>query len=201
MVALIAAALLAPEGISEYFPLNPGDSWVYTEVTDKFELRTTDTVGEPVEKDGNKLFPVVTSRDGKELDRVYYKVGEGEILIVAFKLDKPLLAPYPILKSPDLGSKWTHKGDTIMDGELADLTMEGQVKKAGSYEFKGKKVETIEVRLEATMMESFGTPYKVTQVAVYGKGIGLLSMESTTKLPKRTVKMTRRLVEYRPKAN
>jgi hypothetical protein len=74
------------------------------------------------------------------------------------------------------------------------------VKKSGSEEFKGQKFETIEVRLEATMMESFGTPYKVTQVATYGKGIGLLKMESTTKLPKRTIKMSRRLVEYKPKA-
>ncbi len=200
MVALIAAALLAPEGISDYFPMNPGDTWVYKEVTDKFEVRTTDKVGDPIEKDGYKLFPVITSRDDKELDRVYYRLGEGEILVAAFKEKETLLAPYPILRSPELGSKWTHKGETFMEGALTDLTLEGSVRKSGSAEFKGQKVDTLEVRLEATVMESFGTPYKVTQVATYGKGIGLLKMESTTKLPKRTVKMTRSLVEYRPKA-
>jgi hypothetical protein len=202
MTSLIALALLAPtplEGITDFFPLNVGDSWIYAEESENFELRTIDTVGDPVEREGGlRMIPVVTTRDNKELDRVYYQVGEGQVSVVAFKKDKPLLTPYPILVSPDMKSSWKHKGETFMQGELTDVSMEGHVKK-GSVEWGGKKIDSLEVRLEATLMESFGTPYKVSQVATYGRGVGLIKMESTTKLPKRSLKMTRRLVEYRPK--
>lgn len=203
MFTLIAAAILAPtasyEGVAAFFPLNPGDSWIYSEDSDNFSLRTIDTVGDPVAQEGGlTMTPVITTRDGKELDRVYYRLNEGEVVVVAFKEKEPLLAAYPILVSPDARGSWKYKGETFMQGALTDMTMDGKVKK-GTVEWNGKKIDSLEVRLEATLMESFGTPYDVTQVAVYGRGIGLIKMESTTKLPKRSIKSTRKLVEYRPK--
>ena len=197
MTALIALVAFAP-GIADFFPLNPGDSWVYAESTDGFDVRVTDTVGDMVDVEGQKMTPIITSRGEKELDRAYYRVGEGEVLLVAFKEKELLLTPYPILVSPEIKSSWKHRGETVMEGAPTDVSMEGTVKK-GTTDWKGGKIDTLEVRLEATLMESFGTPYKVTQVATYGKGVGLIKMESTTKLPKRTIKVSRKLVEYRPK--
>jgi hypothetical protein len=201
MLTAIAAAILAPaplEGIGEFFPLNPGDQWTYTEESDVMTTTTTDTVGEPIEMSGKKVFPIVTANDGKEVDRVYYWVGEGVVQVVGFKKDEPIVAPYAVLKSPDLGDRWSFKGETVMQGVPADLKLEGRVKKAGQVEFEGRKVDALEVRLEATILEEFGTKVTTTQVATYGRGIGLLKMESTAKLPRKTVRMVRKLVAYRP---
>ena len=52
MTSLLALALICPtpvEGITDFFPLNVGDSWIYAEESDNFELRTIDTVGDTVE--------------------------------------------------------------------------------------------------------------------------------------------------------
>jgi hypothetical protein len=202
MTALFVFALAAQTpapGVSEYFPLNPGDSWVYQDSGEGGDAVTTDTVGDPIVIKGIKVFPVVSTTDEKESGRVYYKLGEGEVTIVAFKKDQPLSKPYAIVKTPDMGG-WRYQGETFMLGAPMDLTLDGRVKKAGTVEFDGKKVEAIEVRLEAKLMEEFGTPWTVIQVATYGKGIGLIRMDSTTKLPRRTEKVTRKLIAYKPKA-
>jgi hypothetical protein len=199
VTALVALCALAPvEGIADYFPLNPGDQWIYTEESDAITAITMDTVGEMVEIEGKQSYPVITSRDDKELDRVYYRVLEGTVEIVAFDKAKPLLAPYAVLKSPDLATKWSYKGETYMQGSPADLKMEGRVKRAGTVEFEGRKLDALQVTLEATILEEFGTKVTVTQVATYGKGVGLIKMESTSKLPKKTVKSVRRLTAYKP---
>ncbi len=201
MLTALATLLIAPfvpEGVTEYFPLNPGDEWQYVEEAESMTARTVDRVGEAVEIGGVKAFPVMTFTGEKEIDRAYYRVDEGKVMVVAFNKDKPLLTAYPIIKSPDLGEKWSHQGETYVQGALADLKLEGRVKKVASVEFDGKKVEALEIRLEATVLEEFGTKITFTQVATYGKGIGLIKMVSTSKLPKKTIKSTRRLVAYKP---
>ena len=202
MILPVILAAVAPMGwadVSEFFPLNPGDQWVYTEETDRGTARVTDTVGEMVDIDGVECYPVITRRGKRELERVYYHLGEGEVTLVAFNKAEPLGGAYPILQLPEMGGRWDYVGETFVGGDLADLKMTGRVKKSGRKEFGGKKVDTIEVRLDATILEAFGTPIKVTQVAIYGRGIGLLSMDMTTKLPRTTEKTKRRLVKYTPK--
>ena len=200
LTALAALVVTAPiEGIGDYFPLNPGDQWIYSEEAEVMTVRTVDTVGDAVEINGKKVYPMITSSDEKEVDRVYYWVGEGTVQVVAFKKEEPLLSPYAILKSPDLSDKWSHRGETFMQGMPADLKLEGRVKKVSPVEFDGRKVEALEVRLEATILEEFGTKITVTQVATYGKGVGLIKMESTSKLPRKSVKSARRLTSYKPK--
>ena len=198
---LAGTLLLQSEGIKAYFPLNTGDKWVYDETGDTGSMRVTDIVGDEVKINGFPCIPVISSSNGKELDRVYYTVGEGQVMIVAFKEDKPLKSPYAIIRLPELGSKWSHNGETMMGDAPADLELEGNVKKIGQREFDGKKVDAIEVRLKATLLEAFGTGFTVEQVAVYGKGIGLISMEMTTKLPKRSIKSQRKLVSFTPKTS
>lgn len=216
LTAIVLAAVVAPpltfEEVSEYFPLNPGDQWVYEDKNDDGSMRVTDTVGEVTTIKENLRVggvmslketvctPVITTRAGSELDRVYYTVSEGEVRVVAFSAKHTLVLPYPIVRIPGESSKWSHIGDTVMEGAPADLSLEGSVKRIGNRKFDGKSVAAIEVRLEATMLAKLGTGFTVTQVAVYGKGIGLLSMNMETKLPRRKIKATRKIVSYTPKS-
>ena len=202
MISSIILAAIAPIGwanVSDFFPLNTGDKWSYTEESDGIKSRVTDTVGEMVDIEGLDCYPVITKRGKRELDRVYYHMGEGQVFIVAFKELEPLGVAYPIIQVPEMGDSWDYVGETVVGGDLADLTMHGRVKRSGRKEYDGKKIDTIEVKLEATILAAFGTPVKVTQVAVYGRGVGLLSMDMTTRLPKTTEKTKRRLIKYTPK--
>ena len=202
MIASMIIALSAPlvwADVSEFFPLNPGDQWIYMEETGRGKYRVTDIVGDMVDIEGIDCYPVITKRGKREIERVYYHMGEGEVVVVAFKRLEPLSSTYPIVRLPEMGKEWEYVGETFVAGDLADLTMKGKVKFSGRKEFDGEKIDTIEVRLEATILAAFGTPTEVVQVATYGRGVGLLSMDMTTKHPKTTEKSKRQLIRYTPK--
>lgn len=200
-IALLFASHTGLEGIAEYFPVVPGSSWVYQEESSTLKVQVEETVADPVEINGAQAYPIIVTRQGREIDRAYYQVGASEVNIVAFDEKKPLLSPYPIIKSPDVSERWDHKGETMMLGGLADMKMTGRAKFAGEETFAGEKIKTLEVRVEATILEEFGTPIQSTQVAVYGKGVGLLRMESTTKHKRTTERSSRKLIAYRLKQN
>ena len=198
VLALVAAPTLTLEEAKDYFPLNPGDKWVYEQRGDEGSMRVTDTVGEQTILDEFECIPVITTRRNQELDRVYYYMDKDEVKIVAFNKKNPLVDPYTIFRMPERGSKWSHIGDTMMGDAPADLDLKASVKRVGKKEFNGEKYDAIEVKLTAKLLEKLGTPFTVKQVAIYGKGIGLLSMEMETILPRRRIKMTRKLVTYTP---
>jgi len=85
-------------------------------------------------------------------------------------------------------SAWTPAVDILEKGD--DLVIRAEV--------PGIERDAIEVKLTAKLLEKLGTPFTVKQVAIYVKGIGLLSMEMETILPKRRIKMSRKLVTYTP---
>lgn len=213
VLAAIAAQPLTFEEVGEYFPLNTGDSWVYQEEGDDGSMRVTDTVGElTVIKErvriGGKMSiketegtPVITTRAGRELSRAYYSISEGEVRVVALMEKAALETPYPIVRLPGRSSKWSHSGDTVMEGAPADVSYEASVKKIRQQPFEDGRIDAIEVRLVATMLEKLGTKFTVIQVAIYGKGVGLLSMKMETILPRRKIKSTRTLISYKPKSS
>ena len=200
-IALLVAGSTPVESMSAYFPVVPGSSWVYQESNGTIEGQVEDKVLDPVEIGGETAYPITVNRQGKELDRAYYQVGASQVAIVAFEKKEPLTSPYPIIMNPDVKSHWEHKGDTMMLGAPADLRMTGSAKYGKEETFAGEKIQTLEVTLKATILEKFGTPIETTQVAVYGKGVGLLRMDATTKRKAGTQHSSRKLIAYRQKQN
>lgn len=201
MLALLAFSLVYSSplvGVEDFFPMSVGNRWIYREISGSSQAESTDTVLAAEEVQGVMRTPIITTFSKREVDRAYYAVIQGEVHIVAFVKNNPLTTSYAILKDPTVAKNWKHDGETFMQGAPADMKLSGNVKFGKKEEFDGRLVDTIVVTLDTILLEKSGSPIKSNQVAVYGRGIGLIRSESTFKLKKRTEKATRQLVKYIP---
>lgn len=197
--SLLMLTTVAAQDVTAYFPMEPGTTWIYLDASRGESYETTDAALEPIEVAGTLCAPLTTSFRGKEVGRVYYAIKGGELHIVAFDRRVPLSSSYAVLKDPEVSSRWTHEGETFVQGTPADLKLKGQVSKGKEESFQGKKIETLSVTIEMKVLENFGATIVSTQKAVYGKGIGLLRSETIVKLKNRKETSNRTLIAYSPK--
>lgn len=178
MVFTLAAliALAAPLDAREFFPLQPGVEWQYEVVEGKQRTMTTDLALSPVKLGSETATPVVTSSGGRELDRRFFVADQQQVRLVAFDANRPLPDPYAVLKVGEGTVEWTYQGATILLGGPASMQMEGTSRRRGTVEFEGRKVDALEVVLEAKIGGDRGTLLESKQVSTYGRGIGLIKM-------------------------
>ncbi|MCH7903620.1 MAG: hypothetical protein IH944_03530 [Armatimonadetes bacterium] len=197
-IALFATQTSAALDVSEYFPLELGSTWRYLGVSSDVKMHFTSTVQEPVDFDGVIAIPIVTVFDVSTTEKNYYSVTARSVDVVSFSEYEKLPAPYTILQSPDVGEKWSVRAKTRVLGVFADLSLIGKVKRLRSRRFDGKSVDVLEVTLEGTIVEVGGILTEMKQVAVYGKGIGLMEMKQTSKTGSMTTTLKLTLEEYLP---
>lgn len=177
-----------------YFPLNPGDRWVYEEEERGRREFYTDIVREPVMIGERTAFPIETMANGQSMGKVFYSVENGEVLIVAFDESLPIERPYAILKN---SGDWRYFGETQFINDLAPLTLTGRARAGRERRVNERSVSTIEVTLDATVGEG-RLAIKNRQTAIYGRGVGLVEMREETDVDGSRRTRTRRLVEYEP---
>jgi hypothetical protein len=193
---LLAALAIAPAAPSaaEYFPLRPGTRMVYEEKSLEASV-TTDVVGQPVEVAGSAAVPVTTYQNGSVVNTTFYRVGPDLVSIVAHDKDHPLKSPLPVFKLPaDRKSDWTFFGNIGTEKEPEGLSMKGEAQFKGEREVLGTKVPILEVRITASVGGG-RSKEDVEQVAIYGKGIGLVELTSITKIGKRKAASVLRLTK------
>ena len=198
-IALVATQSSAALDVSEYFPLTPGSTWRYLFESEGVNIHFTSTVRDSVTyEDGTVATPITSVFGASGSESTYYDVTANAVSVVSFSKDIKLPSMYIILQSPDIGEKWTIRATTAMLGASAEMNLIGKVKKLKSRRFDGKSVEVLEVTLEGTIVEFGGILTETKQVAVYGKGIGLLEMKQDSKTGemKTSTKMT--LEDYFP---
>lgn len=201
MIATIAlaAALQNPLTADSYFPLNPGDRYVYEEDYSGRKDTFVDTVGEPVKIGEVMATPVQTKRGSSFQESVFYSNDKDRTLVIAFEKEKPLTNPYTILKVGSDTQTWNYIGETSHMDEVVDLVIQGKSRMVGKRKVLDNQVECIEVTLEATLAPGDVTSIKTTQVAVYAFGIGLVEMTSTEEMGRRKATRKRTLVAYQKK--
>ncbi|MFN3729777.1 MAG: hypothetical protein ACK4XJ_08720 [Fimbriimonadaceae bacterium] len=197
MMALAAALLCAPPPALEYFPLTVGTKWTYESVAGVARSTFTDEVLPEVEIAGVKAIPVSTTLEGNVVGTVYYRVDDDTIHLVALSTESLLEKPRPVLITDTKERKWVSVVG-IGDPEQKRMSkMDGASRPGRTREVLGERVPTYEVNAKTEVLEDGGTLGTVTQVAIYGKGIGLIEMNEETKIPGRTLKRTVKLISYR----
>lgn len=201
MIATIAlaTALQNPLTAASYFPLNPGDRYVYEEDYSGRKDTFVDTVGDAVVFGDTTAYPVTTKRGSSFQESVFYANDKDRTLVVAFDKDSPLASPYTILKVGDEGQTWSYIGETNLFDETVDLVIEGKSRRIGKKKVMDEEVECLEVTLTATVAPGDVTSIKTTQVAIYGLGIGLVEMASTEEMGRRKSVRKRTLIAYQRK--
>ena len=193
--ALLAATLFAGQAATaaEFFPLKAGVRLVYAEKSLQ-TAETTDRVGEPVEIAGVMTTPVETFQNGLLVNRTYYRVNAAGVDIIATSKEAPLPQPVPILRLPvDKKATWSFFGPLNADKQAEPVQMSGESQLKGEREVLGQRVPVLEVRTKAAVGGGRAQE-ESEQIALYGKGIGLIELTSITKIGKRKATSTLKLL-------
>lgn len=203
MLATLAACLLAPQAasVTDFFPMQPGDRWVYEEKMGKATSTVTDTVESQIKIADEPVTPIVSVYTGERPDRAYYSVRGDAVWLVAFQMDALLEAPYPIIKvAGDAPATWNVQGTTFLHGSQVPLTVKGTSRRVADREFFGAKREILEVKLEARIdggkLQDMGV-IETTQICTYAKGIGLVEMTDTQVFNRKKTERKRKLISYK----
>ena len=195
MITLLLAATILPSTVGDYFPLVPGTKWTYEEKVGRMASVQQDEVLAPVEIGDHLTYPIASSLNGAVFDTLYYRVDANTVWLVAHEPKQPLALPIPVLKAGDSRLKWEHIGPTSLADEPAPMTMKCESSPKGMRDVLGKRLEVIELRIDATVGGA-GTAIRNTQTAIYAKGVGLVEMRGEGRVGKTTTKFERRLVKF-----
>jgi len=193
----IAMSISSVSDIEEFFPLDPGRTWFYSDngIT---TAGASDRVSNPQEVGGKLSTPIVTVINGKVDGSTFYRIEGDQVIVVAFEQNRPIASPYPILMFGPGKNSWEYSGSTQWLGEPAPMTIKGTTKKSGSRELFGSKRDTIEVTLDAVIGEGNGINMKSHQVSTYARGIGLVELTDQTTMKKTKTVRKRKLVSFTP---
>lgn len=177
---------------SDFFPLNPGDKYVYEEEYSKMKKLFTDVVGAPKDLNGRVSYPIETLALGQSLGKVFYHVEQERVVVTGMDFGDPITSPYPILVVGKGTQKFSWAGEVpVPNGTPEPLAIAGESKPGKSVQLFGRKRATVEVTMTLDLLGLISV-----QKSVYAEGLGLISMLEES--GKKKVKRTRKLVSYEP---
>ncbi len=193
---LLAAAIFAPN-IAEFFPLNPGDSWEYVAEGAGGTIRLTNRVQAPKEVgDVPVAYPVDTLIQGRTTGTTYYMVKENSVYVVAFDIKRPLFEPRQMLTMGEKTVKWDYQ----FTEDYLPVDVKNEATLRGRRKVLDREVDVLELKVEAVMGDPKGANERMSQVFLYGRGIGLIEMTEDRKVARNTFKRKMKLAKYTPAA-
>jgi hypothetical protein len=174
-IALSLHVLQAPMA-KDYFPLVKGVRLTYLE-TGEQALTYIYEVGASKEVGGQTAIPIVIRYKGNPLTTTYYVLSDDTLAIIADDdLSSIYSPPRPVFKISAEPQHWTYSGKVPFDTTTAPLTLTGSCHMGEKRTILGQEVDSLEVTIDATLSPLKKKPIVDHQVAVYGKGIGLIEM-------------------------
>ncbi len=220
MISLVLAASLssalvsapAAERATDYFPLQKGTAWTYTDTAERLTLQVEDRAEGEYEvkkeefeetKEEDKrpgvMMPTIGTYDTRSgfMGRTFYIVSDKDIRVGALSRSEPIVEPYPIMVLP-LGDteKFGYDGLVPMSGTTERLVLDGTAKRLASVKVLGNEYPGIEITMDMKIGQG-DLLLRVTQVAVYAKGIGLVSMQETVRTERDVTRRSRTLTAFK----
>ncbi len=220
MISLVLAASLssalvsapAAERATDYFPLQKGTSWSYTDTAERLNLQVEDRAEGEYEvkkeefedtKEEDKrpgvMMPTIGTYDTRSgfMGRTFYMVSDKDIRVGALSRHEPILEPYPIMVLPQGDTeKFGYDGLVPMSGTTERLVLDGTAKRLASVKVLGNEYPGIEITMDMKIGQG-DLLLRVTQVAVYAKGIGLVSMQETVRTERDVTRRSRTLTAFK----
>lgn len=191
--ALLALAAVQTPSVLDFFPLNDGDEYVYTDEAGLQTYTITDRVKGPVKVGDKEAFQVDSYLGSKTFGSSFYAVEGRKIMVIAYEKEKPLPSPFPVFQLPEEGARWAFSGSTTFLDEDVAVAIVGEVRKSRNYNFLGQSREALEVK-----MKTDDGRIVTEQTSIYAKGVGLVEMKEVITINKRKQERKRRLVSYKP---
>jgi hypothetical protein len=169
IVALaLSIAFQASSGTAaDYFPLDPGEHWVYTCDKDGALDELSYTAQRPV-KIGGALASPLLMQEGTQSTTLYYLTDPDTVWLLGVDKDNPYPSPHAVLRT---SGSW--KGDYM---ERDPVNMDASAKGIGKRSVLGQSRDVLEV---TTKLVFGNTKVKliIVEHAEYAKGLGLIRFE------------------------
>jgi hypothetical protein len=192
---IIAALLLGATGFTaaDFFPLKEGRRATYEERGVTFAM-TTDVVGAESEIGTEKGIQVITFQNNKPLNSTFYRVDPDAVMLLGYSKENPLPIPMPVFKIGPKRTTWEYLGANGSTKEAEGMLVTGESEIKAPKDVMGQKADILEVKITAKIG---GGPAQETveQKATYAKGIGLIELTSKTRVGKRSIESTLKLVK------
>lgn len=203
LTALAAVAVVQTVGTAvDYFPIVPGNEWEYQDTDNGTQSRVRDIVLKPEQLGDELYFPVESTIQGRQPERVYYRVLAGQIDVMGFDPDHLLPEPYPIFKLPRPGQllTWKTTAETAILDQRGPIVMTGSARWIPRYSYAGKLLPAVEVTIHSEFAVSLSDGKKVTsdQISLYVKGFGQVRYRDTGQLGKQRFARIRKLISFKP---
>lgn len=198
ILAALCATVLGGLTPADFFPATPGTKRIYQE-RGASSSETIDTVRARQTIRGNEYIPVITTVNGIEVRTTYFRLDRDALFIVAYAPQRPndplelLKHPVPVFKLPTDNKEARWQYDVSLQKGMSDVHMEGTAKLGGKKSVLGKEVETLELKINATVGAG-PTQEKVTQNAIYGRGVGLIENRTKSTIGRTSVESVVKLV-------
>lgn len=152
---------------ADYFPLIPGDKWVYSRVKDGSPGEVTYTAQPQIKLSKLTASPLLVDDDGRT-QTLYYMVDPDTVWLLGFDKDNLYTKPHIVLR---VSGTW--HGD-YLDGN--PVNTDSTAKSLGRKDVLGESRDVLEV---TTKMVFGNTREKliIVENAEYARGIGLIRLE------------------------
>jgi hypothetical protein len=194
-LSLVLALTAAPPAPAEFFPVAPGTTWTYEEVAGDARLTFTERALAVVRIGEREAHPIESTGAGGIRQVTYYAFEGDSVLMLGSDPKRPLAEPYAILRVGERTVRWTFTGSTPFFRDPSPLELRGEASLRGERTVLGRRVRTLQVILDATVGRG-ETSVHNRQVAVYGRGIGLIELRETARIGKNKYERVRRLVGF-----
>jgi hypothetical protein len=190
---LLAGILASNEGVTDYFPVEPGTKWIYSSQSGNFTERVTVEALATVTIGSVTAYPFLTRTDTLRPSTMYYTIEGSTVALIGYDPKRPFEQPRPILRMEGPKTQWEYRGfDDAMP-----LHIKAQLERKGKRKILDREVDVVELKLDAVLGDSkSGMRFK--QQAFYGKGIGLAEMNDEQTVGRRKTKTTMKLVQFEP---
>jgi hypothetical protein len=199
LCVVAAASAVQGPAAADFFPLQKGTKWTYTE-TGVQNAVTTDLVVGEVEYAGQMATKVANLIGAREISNAYYKVERDGVYLLGYAEDDPLPQPLPIFKIGDRRVTWQVSGKTGTRVEASEtFDQKGESQLRGMRDVLGTRVEVLEVKT-TTVVGVSAARETIENTSIYGRGIGLVESTFKTTIGRRSTTRTIRLTAVeRPK--
>jgi len=195
-LALVAVAVQNPLTAGDFFPMQPGTVWTYESSGDQSGIYDQ-AIGQAANIGGKTIHPVLTVNNGKILMKTFYEATPSGLYILGQDPEKPFAKPQPVFQFDPKGAKWEFEGASPYESDTqAGMRMTGSSKLVGERDVLGEKRLCLEVKSDTKIGLTSESATTFKQTMVFAKDVGMVSLEQSAQLGRRTTKFKVKLIKF-----
>lgn len=179
IIALSILASLQSPSASGFFPLAPGTTWIWNEVTAGIPETVKEVAMPPITLGNRAVSYILITLPSQPSERAYFYIEGNTVFNAAYVESRPLAKPLPVLIVSGKKETWTYEGILPLPSGDFVTKQTGTSEPGKPIEAFGKTLPTYLVQIDAELTSPSGEKVRSVTKSTYVQGIGLFESEMT----------------------